>query len=163
MSSEFSLRLIRPADNPAIAEIIRSVSHEYGLSSENGYGVGDASVDHMFETYQVPGAAYWVVERENRIYGGGGIAPLQGDPQTAELQKMYFLAACRGHRLGFRLADMALKHAAEAGFQQCYLETTAVLADAIALYRKMGFQQIETAMGCTGHSACEIRMIKALG
>ncbi|OZG75276.1 GNAT family N-acetyltransferase [Hahella sp. CCB-MM4] len=163
MKSEFNLRPIEPSDNPDIAGIIRTVSIEYGLSADNGYGVCDASVDHMYETYQVPGAAYWIVERGGRIFGGGGIAPLKGDSQTAELQKMYFLAECRGHRLGFRLAEMALTFATEAGYKQCYLETTAALSEAIALYQRMGFRQIASAMGCTGHSACEIRMLKALG
>ncbi|WP_020407287.1 GNAT family N-acetyltransferase [Hahella ganghwensis] len=163
MESVFKLRLIAPSDNLRIGQIIRDVSAEFGLVGESGYGVCDPGVDRMFESYQSAGAAYWVVERAGLVYGGGGIAPLKGDPNTAELQKMYFLPECRGHQLGFQLASLTLEYATKHGFRQCYLETTKALSGAIALYKKMGFRQIDDPLGCTGHSACEIRMVKSLG
>ena len=55
---------------------------------------------------------------------------------------------------------MALEHAREQGFKQCYLETTAFLTEAIRLYEHLGFEHISEALGCTGHVDCEVRMLK---
>lgn len=50
--------------------------------------------------YSQPGHAYWVVEYEGEVVGGGGIAPLAGsESDICELQKMYFLPAIRGKGL----------------------------------------------------------------
>ncbi|AZZ90027.1 GNAT family N-acetyltransferase [Hahella sp. KA22] len=162
-ASQFSLRPIAPADNAQMAEVIRQVSAEYGLTPERGFAVGDASVDVMYETYATAGAAYWVVEYDGRIVGGGGVAPLAGgDGSVAELQKMYFLPVCRGQGLGYKIALMAQTFAKDLGFKQCYLETTAALKEAITLYERLGFKLLTDPMGDTGHQVCEVRMIKAL-
>lgn len=55
------------------------------------------------------------------------------------MQKMYFLPAIRGKGLAKKLALMAMEQAREMGFKRCYLETTAFLKEAIALYEHLGF------------------------
>lgn len=151
--------ILRPAtqqDNEAIAGIIRAVSQEYGLTAEAGYAVGDASVDNMYAAYDHDGAQYWVVEHQGRVVGGGGIAPLAGgDGTIGELQKMYFLPECRGRGLGRRIVLTAMEYARSYGYSTCYLETTAILKEAIALYEKIGFTRLEKPMGDTGHCVCE--------
>ncbi len=37
--ADFTLRLITPKDNPSIANVIRRVSAEFGLTADKGYGV----------------------------------------------------------------------------------------------------------------------------
>lgn len=70
----------------------------------------------------------------------GGVAPLSGGNEAiCELQKMYFLPELRGQGVAWELAQRALTFAREQGFRQCYLETTATLDRAIALYEKLGF------------------------
>lgn len=100
---------------------------------------------------------------QNGSVVGGGIAPLScSEPDTCELQKMYFLPVIRGQGLAKKLALMALDHAREQGFKRCYLETTAFLREAIALYERLGFEHISEPLGCTGHIDCEVRMLKIL-
>lgn len=160
----YLLRLIGPADNQAIAAVIRSVSAEYGLTADRGYGVSDPNLDRLFETYQGERSRYWVIENDQgEILGGGGIAVLAGsDGAICELQKMYFMPALRGLGFGRRLVLQALNQARELGFTQCYLETTACLREATALYESLGFEHLSAPLGCTGHSDCEIRMVRAL-
>ncbi|MFV0421921.1 bifunctional helix-turn-helix transcriptional regulator/GNAT family N-acetyltransferase [Oleidesulfovibrio sp.] len=159
----FSLRPATPQDNEAIAEIIRSVSEEYGLTAEAGYAVGDASVDNMYAAYDCNGAQYWVVEHKGRVVGGGGIAPLAGGGGTVgELQKMYFMPECRGRGLGRRLVLGAMEYARSYGYTTCYLETTGVLKEAIALYEKLGFIRLEKPLGSNGHCVCEARYVYPL-
>ncbi len=158
-----SIRPIAIEDNAAIAQVIRLVSAECGLTADKGYTVADPNLDELYGLYSQPGHAYWVVELDGVIVGGGGVAPLGcGEPGICELQKMYFLPQARGQGMAKRLALMAMDHAREQGFTQCYLETTAFLTQAIALYEHLGFHHIQEALGCTGHVDCEVRMLKAL-
>ena len=157
------MRRLTLQDNPAIARVIRQVSAEYGLTADKGYTVADPNLDELYQVYSQPGHAYWVVEYEGEVVGGGGIAPLAGsESDICELQKMYFLSSARGQGLAKKLALMALEHAREQGFKQCYLETTAFLTEAIRLYEHLGFEHISEALGCTGHVDCEVRMLKPL-
>lgn len=163
LSPTLALRRITEPDNRAIAAVIRQVSAEYGLTADKGYTVADPNLDELFQVYSQPGAAYWVVEQNGEVVGGGGVAPLGcSEPDICELQKMYFLSSARGQGLAKKLALMALDHAREQGFKQCYLETTAFLTEAIRLYEHLGFEHISEVLGCTGHVDCEVRMLKPL-
>jgi putative acetyltransferase len=166
MSSKQSfptLRRISANDNPAIASVIRTVSAEYGLTADKGYTVADPNLDELFQLYSQPGHAYWVIEQDGKVVGGGGVAPLScSEPDICELQKMYFLPTVRGQGLAKKLALLAFEHARAQGFKRCYLETTAFLKDAIALYEHLGFEHINAPLGCTGHVDCEVRMLKNL-
>ena len=158
-----TLRRISADDNAAIANVIRQVSAEHGLTADKGYTVADPNLDELFQLYSQPGHAYWVVEYDGQVVGGGGVAPLTcSAPDICELQKMYFLPAMRGKGLAKKLALTALDHAREQGFKRCYLETTAFLKEAIGLYEHLGFEHIDAPLGCTGHVDCEVRMLKSL-
>ncbi|HCW46528.1 MAG: GNAT family N-acetyltransferase [Mixta calida] len=165
IASDTSLR-IRPitlADNPHIAQVIRHVSAEFGLTADKGYTVSDPNLDHLFELYSETNSAYWIIELDGKVAGGGGIAPLQcSAPDICELQKMYFLPQLRGRGVAWQLAQQAFDFARARGFKRCYLETTASLTQAIRLYEKLGFEHIDGPLGCTGHVDCEVRMLKAL-
>ncbi|MBV7316988.1 bifunctional helix-turn-helix transcriptional regulator/GNAT family N-acetyltransferase [Shewanella sp. NIFS-20-20] len=161
----YELRPIRKEDDTAIAAIIRQVSAEYGLSSDQGFGVADPNLDCLSGVYQANGSQYWVIVCDGEVLGGGGIAPLCGtreNDKICELQKMYFLPTLRGRGFARRLALHALAFAKSNGYLQCYLETTAKLTEAIALYHSLGFDPLDNAKGNTGHDACELPMLKHL-
>lgn len=157
--------LIRPArkeDNPAVAEIIRMVMTEFGAVGCN-YSISDPEVDAMFEAYSSPGAAFFVVEKQGRILGCGGMGPLQdGDSGVCELRKMYFLPELRGSGMGSKLLGIILNAARAAGYTLCYLETLDRMEQARKLYRKHGFRAIDQPLGNTGHSGCNSWMVKEL-
>ncbi|CAM3669101.1 GNAT family N-acetyltransferase [Rouxiella silvae] len=157
------VRRITCDDNAAIAQVIRQVSAEFGLTADKGYTVADPNLDILCEIYSQPRSAYWVVELNGKIAGGGGVAPLIGEGEDiCELQKMYFMSSLRGKGLAKRLALQAMAYAKEQGFTRCYLETTASLTQAIALYEHLGFEHIDGALGSTGHVDCEVTMLKSL-
>ncbi|EOU3286685.1 GNAT family N-acetyltransferase [Vibrio harveyi] len=161
-AEEYVLRPLTKADNSQVADVIRKVSAEYGLTADKGYGVADPTLDDMYSVYDQQGAAYWVVEYQGEIVGGGGFAPLAGEPNVCELQKMYFLPQTRGHGLAKRIVALSLQLAKQFGYQQCYLETTECLREAIGLYEKLGFEHLDAPLGQTGHDACEVVMLKTL-
>ncbi|AXB32467.1 GNAT family N-acetyltransferase [Vibrio campbellii] len=161
-AEEYFLRPLTKADNSQVADVIRKVSTEYGLTADKGYGVADPTLDDMYSVYDEQGAAYWVVEYQGEIVGGGGFAPLAGEPNVCELQKMYFLPQTRGHGLAKRIVALSLQLAKQFGYQQCYLETTECLREAVGLYEKLGFEHLDAPLGQTGHDACEVVMLKTL-
>jgi len=162
-SSDLLVRLIEPADNAAIASVIRQVSAEFGLTADKGFTVADPDLDRLYELYNHPNSAYWVIELNGKILGGGGVAPLQGgEADICELQKMYFMPELRGLGMAKALALRAMEHARGLGFKRCYLETTASLTRAVRLYEHLGFQHIDGPMGNTGHVDCEVTMLRSL-
>ncbi|HHR6207821.1 TPA: GNAT family N-acetyltransferase [Providencia alcalifaciens] len=158
-TSTVQVRLIQPQDNPGIAAVIREVSAEHGLTADKGFAVADPILDTLYEVYSKPRSAYWVVEMDGKIVGGGGISQVAGgDEHTAELQN----SVLRGKGLAKQIVLMSLEFAKQQGYTRCYLETTSELQAAIKLYEKLGFNFIDEPLGNTGHSDCEIRMLKTL-
>ena len=162
MSASFVLRPIRPDDDAAIAAIIRTVMPEFGADGP-GFAIHDAEVDHMARAYATPGAAYFVVERDGVVEGGGGVAALAGgEPGVCELRKMYFLPSLRGLGAGRALIERCLDAARALGYRHCYLETLGGMHGAQRLYEATGFQRIAAPMGGTGHFSCDRYYLKSL-
>ncbi|WP_246881007.1 MarR family winged helix-turn-helix transcriptional regulator [Chromobacterium violaceum] len=158
----YAIRPLAAADNGELAALIRRVSAEYGLGE--GCSFLDPQLDALFQVYDRPGSYYLaVIGPDGRLLGGGGIAPLAGGEQdVCELQKMYFDAALRGRGLGGRLLRRLLAEARALGYRRAYLETTAALGEATALYASEGFARLNGRWGDTGHGACEIAMAREL-
>ena len=153
------IRLITKVDNAVIAGVIREVLTEHGVPKV-GTAYEDAALDAMFETYDVPQAAYFVVEAEGVVLGGGGVAQLANyEGNVCELQKMYFLKSARGRGLGSAMIEKCLHQAREFGYAQCYLETMPYMEAARKLYQRTGFQYIDGPMGDTGHFSCQTHML----
>ena len=156
------IREIQLQDNQEVAKVIRMVLEEFKVPKV-GTAYADPQLDSMYETYCEPKSAYFVVEKEGRIIGCAGIAPLANGPSdVCELQKMYFLPETRGLGVGAQMMDTCLAKAKAFGFTQCYLETMPYMEAAQKLYKKSGFDYLDAPMGCTGHSSCPVWMIKTL-
>ncbi len=157
----FTLRPSMPQDDAAIADIIRSVMPEFGADGP-GFAIHDAEVAAMHSAYARPGAAYFVIERDGEVLGGGGIAALDGEPGVCELRKMYSRPALRGLGAGTALMGRCLHAARWLGYAQCYLETLTGMDAAQALYERAGFHQIDAPLGATGHFGCNRFYLRAL-
>ena len=154
MSDPFSIRPIRAEDDPRMASIIRTVMPEFGATG-CGFAINDPEVDWMTRAYAAPRSAYFVVERDGEVLGGGGVAPLEGGPDdTCELRKMYFLPEARGLGAGAAMMARCLGAARGFGFARCYLETLTGMDAAMKLYARSGFRRIDAPMGATGHGGC---------
>ena len=148
------IRPIRPADDAALAAIIREVMTSFGAYGP-GYPINNPEVDAMNAHYPEPRAAFFVVAIGGCVLGGGGIGPLAGaGADTCELRKMYFLPELRGRGFGEKMLRRCLDAARERGYRHCYLETLTVMEPAQRLYQKSGFRQLQGALGSTGHSGC---------
>ena len=153
---------ITQADDPQIAAIIRTVMPEFGASG-CGFAINDPEVDWMSRAYAGPRSAYFVLRRDGRVIGGGGVAPLEGgDADTCELRKMYFLPEARGLGAGAAMMERCLEAARTFGFRRCYLETLTGMDAAMRLYERSGFRRIDGPMGATGHGGCNTFYLRDL-
>lgn len=156
------LRAIAAKDNAELAKIIRAALTEFG-AAKPGTVYYDSSTDHLYELFQQKGACYFVLEEGETILGGGGLFPTAGlDPQTCELVKMYLRPEARGKGYGKLLIEACEAAAKSMGFAAIYLETLPELKQAITIYRKSGYTQLEKAMGNSGHFGCNLWMLKKL-
>ena len=155
-------RPVAPSDNDELAAMIRSILVELKVPKV-GSTYEDESLDHMYESFSIKGAAYHVIEHENKLLGGGGIIHLMGAPESiCELQKMYLTIPARGMGLGALLLSKCLETARDLGYKQCYLETMSDMKAAQNLYLRNGFKYLDQRMGNTGHYVCPVWMLKDL-
>ena len=152
--SDFTIRPITVEDDVSMAAVIRTVMPEFGAVGD-GFAINDPEVDWLSRAYAEPGCAYFVVERDGKVLGGAGVAPLiGGDPDTCELRKMYFRAELRGTGVGAAMMAKCLYTARKLGYRRCYLETLRGMDAAMRLYERSGFQRIPGPLGATGHGGC---------
>ncbi len=155
LQSNYTVRLIQKQDTAHVARLIRKIMTEFGAVGE-GYSFDDPEVGDMYGSYRNKRSCYYVIARDNKVVGGGGIAPLTGgDKFTCELRKMFFLPATRGLGLGRRLLLLLMDEARKRDYKKCYLETLDRMWRANELYRKNSFQLLDNPIGKTGHSSCD--------
>ncbi|WP_207510279.1 GNAT family N-acetyltransferase [Longitalea luteola] len=160
--STVTIRTIQPADNQALAVIIRNALTEFG-ANKPGTVYYDASTDALYELFRQQGSIYYIAEVDGVLIGGAGIYPSPGLPaDTCELVKMYLSPAARGQGIGKMLIEKALQFAREAGYRKVYIETMSELRKAMSVYEKFGFKYLDGPMGNTGHFGCGIWMLKSL-
>lgn len=153
------IREITPADNKAIASIVKEVMGGEFNADPKTTVIGDPSLNTMHENYQIPKAAYYVAEIDNKVVGGCGIKQLDGSKENiCELQRMFLLQEARGKNIGKELLEKCISKAKEFGYKLMYLESLSNMKDAKKLYDKFGFKEIDTPMGNTGHGGCNVWM-----
>ncbi|MDQ7949743.1 MAG: GNAT family N-acetyltransferase [Pedobacter sp.] len=152
------IRPIASHDNAELAQLIRSVLKEF-KANKPGTAYFDEETAHLYEVFQRPNSAYWVVELEGKIIGGGGIYPTNGLPaDTCELVKLYLYPEARGLGLGKAIIQKCLEAAKAFGYRQIYLESMPELNQAVSLYERLGFKKLSSPLGNSGHFGCDIWM-----
>jgi putative acetyltransferase len=158
----YIIREIEPKDNLKIATVIRNVFEELD-APKVGTAYADPHLNTLFEVYQKDNEIYFVVEKDEIILGGCGIGNLvDAEIKICELQKMYLAKEARGKGIAKELMQKCLIFAKQVGYDKCYIETLPFMKDAQKLYVKSGFTYIDGPLGATGHTTCDVFMIKDL-
>ena len=156
------IRKIITDDNAAMASIIRNSLLEFnGAKPRTVYF--DETTDHLSNVFTENRSAYFVVETDNEIAGGCGFYPTRGLPEdTCELVKLYISRKYRRNGYGQTLLQKCMQEAKKKGYEKIYLESMPELANAIAMYLKNGFEKIAGPLGNSGHTGCDVWMLKKL-
>lgn len=149
-------------DNKTMEQIIKRSLETLDLNIP-GTAYFDPQLGNLAQFYkQQLYAKYWVVVNEqNEVAGGVGIAPFELKTGICELQKLYLSPEAQGMGLSSELMKVALKFAKE-HYRYCYLETLEKLQVANLLYIKFDFQQLERPLDGSAHNAMDAWYIKEL-
>lgn len=92
--------------------------------------------------YAPPDGRLYLAEHEGQLAGCAALHRL--DVTSGEMKRLYVRPNFRGLGLGRTLAERILAEAASIGFQRVRLDTIqGTMDDAITLYRRLGFREIE--------------------
>lgn len=160
--ASFRLRSAVHGDEAAVQALVFGILRSYGLSPDPE--LTDADLTDLEDSYARQGGRFTVLEAAQKgagqdgweIVGTVGLLPLPGHPTVGELRKMYLHPDWRGRGLGKRLLEQALADAPELGFQEIVLETASVLAEAVALYRRYGFEPRDVLPGHAPAARCDM-------
>lgn len=135
---DFLIRNWEPKDRNAAAEVIRNVLAEYGLGWEPKGA--DRDVLEVEECYLKTGGEFWVIECGGTVIGTGAYYPIKRGENAVEIRKMYLLPHVRGLGLGKYLLKQLEAAIIARGFQQIWIETASMLAEAVMLYESSGYK-----------------------
>ena len=160
--SNILIRKIQSSDNQVLAGIIRSSLIEFN-AAKPGTVYFDPTTDALYELFQTPGSIYFVLEENGEVMGGAGLYPTAGLPAgVCELVKLYLSKNARGKGFGNQLMEKCIHQARQMGYDNIYLESMPELKMAVSMYLKFGFRHIDHEMGNSGHTGCDIWMVKEL-
>ena len=156
------IRQIRKADNQELAIMIRKVFEEFD-APRVGTVYSDPTTDDLHGLFKAPGSVLWVAEENGLPVGCCGIYPTTGlEKGCAELVKFYLSADERGKGTGKLLMQHSINSARKMGYESLYIESLPHFSRALGMYEALGFKALEKPLGNSGHTGCNIWMIKTL-
>ena len=159
---EFTIRPIKEADNEGIFKLIQGILESHELDKP-GTAYFDPYLDKLYEFYQEqPNGEYWVIIKEDKVYGGIGIAPFGDYENIAEIQKYYLSKDIQGLGYGRKIYNIAEAFAIEKGYEKLYIETIDTLGKANEVYTHFGFEQLDKPLNGSEHSLMNIWLEKNL-
>jgi ribosomal protein S18 acetylase RimI-like enzyme len=136
------VRLTR-AETDEQVELARTLFKEY----EAATGVDLCFQNFAQELAALPGDYAPPAGRLMLAYEGeeaaGCVALRKVDDSTCEMKRLYVRPAYRGTGLGRTLAERIIGEARAVGYERMRLDTLPAMRAAIALYRSLGFKEIE--------------------
>ena len=156
------IRKVIPSDNALLASLIRNVFEEYNAPKQNTV-YSDPTTDDLFALFQKSRSVLWIALLNDEICGCCGIYATESLPEDyAELSKFYLLKEARGKGIGKQLMLKCIQSAKEMNYKSLYIESLPQFSTAVSMYEKYGFTRIDKPLGNSGHTSCNIWMIKQL-
>ncbi|WP_114789805.1 GNAT family N-acetyltransferase [Niabella yanshanensis] len=158
-----NLRKVKATDNATLAAIISSAFDDYD-APKRGTVYSDPTTDDLYTLFQTERSVLWVAEINGAIVGCCGVYPTPELPANyAELVKFYLNKTARGLGVGRALMEQCTQSAIELGYTHLYLESLPQFSNAVSIYEKQGYQLLDHPLGESGHTSCDIWMVKELG
>lgn len=142
--------------SPKYQEAFKTINIEwiqrYFKMEKADYKALDYPQEHILDN----GGYIAIALLNNEPVGACSLMKMNNELYDYELAKMGVSPQAQGHGIGYKLGLKILEKAKELGAKTIFLESNTVLAPAIALYRKLGFNEIEHIK--TPYQRCNIQM-----
>jgi len=134
--------LVISAERGPHVELVRALFAEYAAMPEvNGcLRTMDRELTSLPGEYAAPEGRLLLALADDSAAGCVGLRRFA--PGQAEMKRLYVRPAFRGRGVGRLLTEAVLAEARRAGYREMLLDTLPVLAEAVALYRQFGFQEV---------------------
>ena len=136
---EVTIEVVDPAHDDA-QRCLRAYEAELNERFDAGFAV-DSALPLSADNMRAPAGCFLVAYRDGEPIGCGGLK-LHGT-DAAEIKRVWVDQSARGLGLALRLMRELEERARTAGAPAVQLDTNRTLTEAIALYRKIGYEEIE--------------------
>lgn len=101
----------------------------------------DQELSHLEEKYGYPDGRLYLALADGQV--AGCIALRRLDEKRCEMKRLYVRPRFQGLGIGRMLAQLVIREARSIGYDTILLDTFPFLQRAIAMYRHMGFREME--------------------
>jgi GNAT superfamily N-acetyltransferase len=102
----------------------------------------NSEIEHLTDKYGLPNGRLYIVKVENQVAGCIGLRKI--DDENCEVKRLYVRPDFRGHKLAIKLIEKIIDDAKKIGYKSMLLDTLPFLKEAIHLYKKLGFYEVNS-------------------
>ncbi|MEY8508329.1 GNAT family N-acetyltransferase [Lachnospiraceae bacterium 42-17] len=102
----------------------------------------DEEMEHLEMKYGRPYGRLYLIYCDEKLAGCVGLRKI--DNQNCEMKRLYIRPEFRGKKLGNILVERIIEDAKKIGYSYMLLDTLPFLQNAIHIYKKSGFYEIES-------------------